>query len=141
VKSEFNSIIKKVLLDKIIELHFNNHKFTLKGSLEWYPTTEKQKERYFKKFGKELKFQRRRYKIRVVYWEGKNQEDNSSSHHHIFISDIEDDGVFYVMNDHKVGRMGQTFRYKFQITGCNLTKKVPSDDNIELLETKMTMIR
>ena len=90
----------KKLLDKIIELHFDNYKFTLKGSLEWYPTTEKQKERHFKKYGKELKPQRRRYKIREVYWEGKNQEDNGWSHHHIVISDIEDDGVFYLMNDH-----------------------------------------
>ena len=27
----------KELLDKIIELHFDNYKFTQKGSLEWYP--------------------------------------------------------------------------------------------------------
>jgi len=140
VKSEFDLIIQKELLDKIIELHFDNHKFTLKGSLEWYPTTEKQKERHFKKFGKELKPQRRRYNIREVYWEGKNQEDNGSSHHHIVISDIEDDGVFYVMNDHKVGRMGQKIRYKFQIKDFKKSLNL-CDFNIELLDKIIIMIR
>ena len=140
MKSEFDSLIKKVLLDKIIDLHFNNHKFTLKGSLEWYPITEKQKERHFKKFGKELKPQRRRYKIREFYWEGKNQEDNGSSHHHIVISDIEDDGVFYLMNDHKVGRMGQTFRYKFQIVEYQKNTDL-SNCEVELLDKRMIMIR
>lgn len=140
MKSEFDSIIRKELLDKIIELHFDNHKFTLKGSLEWYPTTEKQKERHFKKFGKELKPQRRRYNIREVYWEGKNQEDNGSSHHHIVISDIEDDGVFYVMNDHKVGRMGQKIRYKFQIKDFKKSLNL-CDFNIELLDKRIIMIR
>ena len=140
MKSEFDSIIKKELLDKIIKLHFRNHKFTLKGSLEWYPTTEKQKERHFKKFGKELKPQRRRYNTRGVYWEGKNQEDNGSSHHHIVISDIEDDGVFYLMNDHKVGRMGQTFRYKFQIVEYQKNTDL-SNCKVELLDKRMIMIR
>jgi len=140
VKSEFDSIIQKELLDKIIELHFDKHKFTLKGSLEWYHTTEKQKERHFKKFGEKLKPQRRRYNIREVYWEGKNQEDNGSSHHHIVISDIEDDGIFYVMNDHKVGRMGQTFRYKFQIVEYQKNTDL-SNCKVELLDKRMIMIR
>ena len=128
------------LLEELIIQFFPNHVFTLKGSLEWYPTTEKQKERHFKKFGKELKPQRRRYNIREVYWEGKNQEDNGSSHHHIVISYIEDDGIFYVMNDHKVGRMGQTFRYKFIIIDyLNLSDY--SKCEYELLDKRMTMIR
>ena len=55
MKSEFDSIIQRGLLDKIIELHFDNHKFTLKGSLEWYPIHEKQKERYFKKIWERIK--------------------------------------------------------------------------------------
>ena len=130
----------KELLDKTIELHFDKHKFTLKGSLEWYPIHEKQKEKYFKKFGKELKNQRRRYKIKEVYWEGKNKEDNGFSHHHIVISDIEDDGLFYVMNDHKVGRMGQTFRYKFQVIDYHKNTNL-SNCKVELLDETMTMIR
>ena len=128
------------LLDKIIGLHFDDHEYTLKGSLDWIPIPEKQKERYFKKFGKELKNQRRRYKIKEVYWEGKNLEDNVSSHHQIIISDIEEGGVFYVMNDHRVGRMGQTFRYKFQIRDFNGKTKL-SNCKVELLDKTMTMIR
>ena len=128
------------ILDKIIELHFKNHKFTLKGSLEWYPTTERQKERHFKKFGKELKPQKRRYKIKEVYWQGKNQENSLWSHHHIVISDIEEDGVFYLMNDHKVGRMGQTFRYKFQIIEYKKNTDL-SNCKVVLLNETMTMIR
>lgn len=133
----------KELLDKIIGLHFDDHEFTLKGSLDWFPIFEKQKERYFKKFGKELKNQRRRYKIKEVYWEGNNERVKGgygSSHHHIVISDIEEDGVFYLMNDHRVGRMGQTFRYKFQIRDFNGNTKL-SDCKFELLDKRMTMIR
>ena len=133
----------KELLDKIIGLHFDDHEFTLKGSLDWFPIFEKQKERYFKKFGKELKNQRRRYKIKEVYWEGNNEGVKGgygSSHHHIIISDIEEGGVFYVMNDHRVGRMGQTFRYKFQIRDFNGNTKL-SDCKFELLDKRMTMIR
>ena len=98
------------------------------------------KKNILKKFGKELKNQRRRYKIKEVYWEGKNQEDNGFSHHHIVISDIEDDGLFYVMNDHKVGRMGQTFRYKFQVIDYHKNTNLPNC-KVELLDETMTMIR
>ena len=139
----FDSIILSELLDQIIGLYFISHKFSLKGSLEWYPITEKQKERHFKKFGKELKPQRRRYNIKEVFWEEKKGDDKggySSSHHHVVISDIEDHGVFYVMNDHKVGNMGQTFRYKFQIKDFQKSLNL-SDLNIELLDKTMTMIR
>ena len=48
------------LLEELIIQFFPNHVFTLKGSLEWYPTTEKQKERHFKNFGKDFKIQRGR---------------------------------------------------------------------------------
>ena len=134
----------KIKLDKLLEeliiQFFPDHIFTLKGSLEWYPTTEKQKERHFKKFGKQLKPQKSRYKIKQVFWEGKTQDDNVSSHHQIVISEIEKDGIFYVMNDHKVGRMGQTFRYKFQIRDFNGNTKL-SDCKFELLDKRMTMIR
>ena len=128
------------LLEELIIQFFPNHIFTLKGSLEWYPTTEKQKERHFKKFGKELKPQKSRYKIKQVFWEGKTQDDNVSSHHQIVISEIEKDGVFYIMNDHKVERMGQTFRYKFKIIDyLNLSDY--SKCKYELLDKRMIMIR
>ena len=137
----------KELLDKIIELHFDNHKFSLKGSLEWIPNTQKQKERHFKKFGKELKANRRTYRIKDIYWEKevervKEREGYSYvfSHHHLIISNIEADGVFYVMNDRKEGRMGQTIRYKFKIIDYHkITNQ--SDYKIELLDRTMTMIR
>jgi len=131
------------LLDTVIKLHFPTHKFSLKGSLEWYPISEKQKERYFKKFGKELKNQRRRYNIKEVYWEGNNEGDKGiygSSHHHIVISDIEEDGIFYIMNDHKVGRMGQTFRYKFKIIDYQKNTDL-SNYELKLINNKMILIR
>ena len=56
------------------------------------------------------------------------------------ISEIEKDGIFYVMNDHKVGRMGQTFRYKFKIIDyLNLSDY--SKCKYKLIDKRMTMIR
>ena len=37
MKIMISQIDLKELLDKIIELHFDNYKFTQKGSLEWCP--------------------------------------------------------------------------------------------------------
>ena len=56
----------------------------------------KNKKKDFKN-GKELKNQRRRYKIKEVYWEGNNEGDKGvyGSSQHIVISYIEDD--FYVI--------------------------------------------
>jgi hypothetical protein len=139
----------KELLDKIIELHFDNCKFSLKGNLEWIPNTQKQKERHFKKFGKELKVNRSKYRIKDVYWEKEFERVNGPegtkysyvfSHHYLIISNIEEGGVFYVMNDRKEGRMGQTFRYKFQIRDYCRTTKL-SGCKFELLDKRMTMIR
>ena len=139
----------KELLDKIIGLHFEKHKFSLKGSLEWIPNTQKQKERHFKKFGKELKANRRTYRIKDIYWEKEVERvkgpegrgySYSLSHHYLIISNIEEDGVFYVMKDRKEGRMGQTTRYKIQIIDYHkITNQ--SDYKIELLDRTMTMIR
>tara|TARA_B100001741_G_C16515296_1_gene581909 strand:- start:1066 stop:1506 length:441 start_codon:yes stop_codon:yes gene_type:complete len=139
----------KELLDKIIGLHFDNHNFSLKGSLVWIPNTKKQKERHFKKFGKELKVNRSKYRIKDIYWEKEvervkepegREYSYSFSHNHLIISNIEEDGVFYIMNDHKVGRMGQTFRYKFQIIDYHKTTN-QSDYKIKLLDKTMSMIR
>ena len=35
------------LLSQVINIHFPENKFDLKGKLEWYPVTEKEKTRYF----------------------------------------------------------------------------------------------
>ena len=87
------------------------------------------------------------YRIKDIYWEKevekvKRPEGYSYvlSHHYLIISNIEEDGVFYVMNDHRQGRMGQTFRYKFKIIDYHkITNQ--SDYKIELLDRTMTMIR
>ena len=56
------------LLSQVINIHFPENKFDLKGKLEWYPVTEKEKTRYLERTGKELKNQRRKYKITDVFW-------------------------------------------------------------------------
>ena len=87
----------KELLDKIIGLHFDKHKFNLKGSLEWILNTQEQKERHLKKFGKELKVNRSKYRIKDIYWEKevervKRPEGTDYSYsffyHQIIISNI-----------------------------------------------------
>lgn len=139
-----SQISLKELLDKIIGLYFNNHKFTLKGKLEWYVVTEQQKTRYLKKRGKVLKFQRRRYKTTEVFWEKPKEEKKSSSpyffYHHILISEIEENYIFYCISDYCMGRMGQKIRYKFQIKDYKISTKL-TDLKIELLDDSMIMIR
>ena len=139
-----SQISLRELLDKIIELHFNKHKFTLKGKLEWYPVTNQQKTRYLKKRGKELKFQRRRYKITEVFWEKPKEEKKSSSpyffYHYILISEIDENYIFYCIDDYCMGRMGQKIRYKFQIKDFKKSTKL-NDLKIELLDDSMIMIR
>ena len=96
-----------------------------------------------------VKVNRSKYRIKDIYWKKEVERVNGPegtnysyvfSHHHIIISNIEEDGVFFVMNDHKEGRMGQIFRYKFQIQDYNGTTKL-SDCKFELLDKRMTMIR
>ena len=93
----FSQLNLKELLNKIIKLHFENHKLSLKGNLEWIPNTQKQKERHFKKFGKELKVNRSKYRIKDIYWEKevervKRPEGTDYSYsffyHQIIISNI-----------------------------------------------------
>ena len=143
-KKLISQINLKELLDKIIELHFDNHNFTLKGKLKWYPVTEQQKTRYLKKRGKELKFQRRRYKTIEVFWEKPKEEKKASSpyffYHHILISEIEENDIFYCIDDNCLGRMGQKIRYKFQIKDFQKSMKL-TDLNIKLLNNTMIMIR
>lgn len=76
------------------------------------------KDKIFKKRGKELKFQRRRYKTTEVFWEKPKEEKKSSSpyffYHYILISEIEENYIFYCIDDYCMGRMDQKIRYKFQ---------------------------
>jgi hypothetical protein len=109
----------RVLLEQVIAHFFPTHDFDLKGKLKWYPTTKEQRARYFKRNGREMKPQRRRYKITEVFWKkekGKTYGGGYSNHHHILISAIEQDGTFYCVNDHCVGgKMGMVTRYSFKI--------------------------
>jgi len=100
-KELISQISLKELLDKIIELHFNKHMFTLKGKLEWYPVTNQQKTRYLKKRGKELKFQRRRYKTTEVFWEKPKEEKKWSKDYREFksISILTDEEMIVRWND------------------------------------------
>ncbi len=127
------------LLDLVITIHFKNHDFNHKGKLEWYPVTERQKKKFFKKNGKELTKQRVQYSV-IEDFKSSNKSD-SSDYRQILISEIEQDGVFYCIYDYRtMGRMGQKTRYKFQIKDIQQSINI-SDINIELLDKTMIMIR
>ena len=84
------------LLSQVINIHFPENKFDLKGKLEWYPVTEKEKTRYLERTGKELKNQRRKYKITDVFWKKSADEEkisNSYYFNHILISEIEQNEI------------------------------------------------
>jgi hypothetical protein len=137
-------MIYKKLLDQVIKIHFPKANYDLKGKLEWFPVTDQQKKRYFKKRGKELKIQRRRYKTNEVYWEKVKNEKKVSSpyffYHHILISEIEKNGIFYCISDYCIGRMGHKMRYKFKLV--NLSDLTSYNNlKIELLNENMIMIR
>lgn len=133
----------KKLLDQVIEKYFEKSKFDLKGKLEWDPVTEREKTRYFNKMGKDLKTQRRRFKTVQVFWEKPKENKESSGpflfYHHILISQIENNGVFYCVNDYCWARMGQKIRYKFEIR--NPEDNNPKSFKIKLLDEYMMMIR
>ncbi|MDA8639842.1 hypothetical protein N9W60_01990 [Flavobacteriaceae bacterium] len=127
------------ILDKVISIHFKNHDFNHKGKIEWYPVTEKQKKRYFEKKGKELTKQRVRYSVIENF--NSSHKSDSSDYRQLFISEIEDDGIFYCIYDYiTMGRMGQKTRYKFQIKNFQKSMNL-TDLYIELLDNTMIMIR
>ena len=127
------------LLDLVITIHFKNHDFNHKGKLEWYPVTERQKKKFFKKNGKELTKQRVQYSV-IEDFKSSNKSD-SSDYRQILISEIEEDGVFFCIYDYRtMGGMGQKTRYKFQIKDVQQSINI-SDINIELLDKTMIMIR
>lgn len=133
-----------LLLDHVIETYFEKAKFDLKGKLEWDAVTDRQKERYFKKKGKELTVQRVNYSTVEVFWEKAKDENKSTSpflfYHHILISAIEEGGVFYCINDYCWARMGQKTRYKFKIENPQFVSN-NEEPIIELLDKIMLMIR
>ncbi|MDB9780071.1 hypothetical protein OAB54_07520 [Flavobacteriaceae bacterium] len=131
------------ILDLIISRYFKNYDFDLKGKLEWYPVTEKQKDKHFKRTGKYLTSQRRSYKINKEFWVNpkSKKETSSSNYHQILISDIEEDDIFYCITDFRMmGNMGHKNRYKFKILNYNQLINI-SDVQFELLDKEMIMIR
>jgi hypothetical protein len=134
----------QLLLDHVVAQFFPTHDFDLKGKLNWIPETEKEKERYFKRTGKELKKQRRQYSITKVFWEKEREHTGSmyySNHHHILITDVDDDGIFYCVNDHCVGgRAGQKTRYTFKLLKESNSNETPGF-SVELLDRVMIAIR
>lgn len=128
----------KNLISKVINLFFSESKFTSIGKLEWYPPTKKEIKKTFDKSGVMLSHQR--YKCFKTEEFEINSKTNSSNFHQLLISEIEEDGVFYCMNDFKtIGNTGQKTRYKFQLK--DFQKNTILSHNIELLEEKMIMIR
>ena len=116
----------------------------LKGKLEWYPVTERMKTRYFKKTGKELKNQRRKYKVTDVFWKKSTNDEKTSNPYyfnHILISEIEQNEIFYCISDFCIGRlMGHRIRYKFKLINT-LNLELTKHTRIELVNDNMIMIR
>lgn len=129
------------LLEKIISTFFKKNNFTLKGKLIWNEVSKKEKERYFKKNGKELKKQRVKYKTSEVFWENKYKDQLNKSnlffYNNILISDFEENNIIYCIIDHCIGRMGEVIRYKFEIKGL-INKEI---FEIKLIDDIMLKIR
>ena len=132
------------LLNQVINTHFPENKFNLKGKLEWYPVTERMKTRYLKKTGKELKNQRRKYKITDVFWKKSTNDEKTSNPYyfnHILISEIEQNEIFYCISDFCIGRlMGHRIRYKFRLLNT-INLELTKHSKIELINDSMIMIR
>jgi len=132
------------LLKFIISEFFSESNFDLHGKLEWLPVTEIEKERYFRKRGKELKHQRRKYKISDIYWEKKRTDQTKKktffTYHQILISDIDNNGIFYCIVDLNLGFGGHKIKYEFSIINYSETIKI-NDLKISLVDEDMFMIR
>ena len=127
------------LLDTIIFRFFIYDNFNHKGKLEWYTVTERQKKRHFEKKGKELTKQRVRYSVIENF--SSSYKSDSSDYRQLLISEIEDNGIFYCIYDYRtMGNMGQKTRYKLKILNYSDSINI-SDNQIELLEEEMIMIR
>ena len=131
------------ILRNIKDLFFKDHNITLMGKFVWLPVNEKQSQRHLKKFGKELKYQRRKFQITETYEKVDSDNDSGESKtvgrflrfYHLLISDINlDDMTFYIIGDNCVGPLvGEKIRYKFHVTKDYLS--------FTLLEKVMIAIR
>ena len=129
----------QIILNKVIENYFSKNKFNSLGKLEWYPVTERQKKKTLLKKGKELTKQRVRYSVIENF--SSSYKSDSSDYRQLLISEIEDNGIFYCIYDYRtMGNMGQKTRYKLKILNYSDSINI-SDNQIELLEEEMIMIR
>ena len=99
----------------------------------------KTKKKTLLKKGKELTKQRVRYSVIENF--SSSYKSDSSDYRQLLISEIEDNGIFYCIYDYRtMGNMGQKTRYKLKILNYSDSINI-SDNQIELLEEEMIMIR
>lgn len=134
------------LLKIVKDQFFSTHHITLLGRFSWLPVTDKQRERVFKKAGKELKEQFKRYRIvEVFYPESINVDSDRLSQtgrfYNLLISDLDrSTDIFFVIGDHCMpgGLAGEKMRYKFKVEHYN---DIGMPDKFTMTEKKMIAIR
>ena len=107
----------KGLLDRVIDQFYSkNYDPDLKGYIQWREPTQREKDKIFKKTGKEIQNHRRSYDVIEQFYLKPIVERKKSHvvHNYIYISPLEDD-FFYVVTDTKFGMAGQVSRTKYQI--------------------------
>ena len=116
------------------------------GRFSWLPVTDKQRERVFKKTGKELKEQFKRYRIVEVFYPesmnvGSGRLSQTGRFYNLLISELDrSNDIFYVIGDHCMpgGLAGEKMRYKFKIEHYN---DIGMPDKFTMTEKKMIAIR
>ena len=134
------------LLKIVKDQFFSTHQITLFGRFSWLPVTDKQRERVFKKTGKELKEQFKRYRIVEVFYPesmnvGSGRLSQTGRFYNLLISELDrSNDIFYVIGDHCMpgGLAGEKMRYKFKIEHYN---DIGMPDKFTMTEKKMIAIR
>ena len=129
-----NDIDYSILLENMIKSEFPNTSFDLKGLLKWDKLTQKEIDRTFKKKGRYPKKQRVKYHV-VDHFQNylTSKEKNGNSFRNIYISEIEENDLFYIVIDSKLNMMGQKTRYKYQYL-----KNISS---YKFIDSRLIMIR
>ena len=134
------------LLKIVKDQFFSTHQITLLGRFSWLPVTDKQRERVFKKTGKELKEQFKRYRIvEVFYPESMNVDSDrlfqTGRFYNLLISELDrSNDIFFVIGDHCMpgGLAGEKMRYKFKVEHYS---DIGMPDKFTMTEKKMIAIR
>lgn len=119
-----SSINYTALLDQVINQFFKNQEFDLKGIIQWDEVTQREKDRYFKKTGKQKTIQRVRYTLVKEIWQKPEKTTDNSpffNYRNIYISNVEE-YFFYCIIDYAWNRMGQKTRYKFKLVSMDDNK-------------------